>query len=256
MAVDGVGSSTSGSSAINRQTIASNFETFLALLTTQLQHQNPLDPLDTNQFTQQLVAFAGVEQQLRTNENLESLVKLSQVAHNVTAMGFVGAHVTAEGSTTELRDSLAVWYLTTANPAQANISIVDQNGSTVYTETKTLDAGTQSFQWNGKTSTGTYAPDGSYKIVITATDASGQVTPVQTTFSGIVDQVDVSGDEPVLLVGATLITMDQVRSVQRVQYADPGDTGDTGDVGDTGDTGDTGDVGDVDDPDDVSESSE
>lgn len=218
MAIDSVSSSTTSSNAISRQTIASNFETFLTLLTTQLQHQNPLEPLDTNQFTQQLVAFAGVEQQLRTNDNLESLVRLSQVAHNVTAMGFVGMNVTAEGSTTELRDGLAVWYLTAPNPVQAHISVLDQNGSTVFTETKTLDSGTQAYQWNGRTSTGTFAPSGSYKIVVTATDASGQASVVQTSFSGIVDQVDVSGDEPVLLIGATLITMDQIRAVQRAQY--------------------------------------
>ncbi|MCC6946994.1 MAG: hypothetical protein IT539_04420 [Bradyrhizobiaceae bacterium] len=246
MAIDSVGSSTSAGSGITRQTIASNFETFLTLLTTQLQHQNPLDPLDTNQFTQQLVAFAGVEQQLRSNENLESLVKLSQVAHNVTALGFVGTHVTAEGSTTELRDGLAVWYLTSANPVQANISIVDQNGSTVYTETKTLDAGTQPYQWNGRTSTGTMAPSGSYKIVVNATDASGQAASVQTSFSGIVDQVDVSGAEPVLLIGATLITMDQIRSVQRA--ANPDSSGNPGNSGTSGDDSST--------PDETPETSE
>jgi flagellar basal-body rod modification protein FlgD len=217
MAIDAVSSATSsvGKTAASRAMIADNFETFLTLLTTQLQHQNPLDPLDTNQFTQQLVSFAGVEQQLRTNDSLESLIKLSKVGQNATALSFVGLNVTAEGSISELRDGLAVWYVTSPSPAQATISIQDQNGSTVFTETKTLDATTQAYQWNGRTSTGTLAPAGSYKIVITAKDASGQPVNVATSFSGVVDQVDVSGEEPLLLVGATLITMDQIRSVQR-----------------------------------------
>lgn len=221
MAIDGVGASTASSSgsAISRQTIAANFETFLMLLTTQLQNQNPLDPLDTNQFTQQLVSFAGVEQQLRQNEQLESLVKLSKIGQNTTAMSFVGLHVTAEGSTSELRDGLAVWYLSAPSPVQATISVVDQNGSTVFTEQKTLDSGTNPYEWNGRTSTGGIAPAGSYKIVVTAKDASGQTVPVGTSFSGIVDQVDVSGDEPLLLIGATLVTMDQIRSVQRLVEA-------------------------------------
>ena len=218
MAIDGVGASTGTQSATaaSRASIAGNFETFLTLLTTQLQNQNPLDPLDTNQFTQQLVSFAGVEQQLRQNEQLESLVKLSKVAHNTTAMSFVGLHVTAEGSTSELRDGLAVWYLSSSNPAQATISVVDENGSTVFTEQKTLDSGTQPYEWNGRTSTGGIAPAGAYKIVVQAKDAAGNTVPVGTSFSGIVDQVDVSGDEPLLLIGATLITMDQIRSVQRL----------------------------------------
>jgi flagellar basal-body rod modification protein FlgD len=213
-AVSGTGSSTNGT-GISRTTLANNFETFLTLLTTQLQHQNPLDPLDTNQFTQQLVAFAGVEQQLRTNDNLESLVKLSKIAHNATALSFVGLNVTAEGATTELREGLAVWYLSSPRPVQATISIQDANGSTVFTETKTLDATIQSYQWNGRTSTGTIAPPGAYKIVVTAKDAAGQAVAVDTNFSGVVDQVDVSGEEPLLLIGATLVTLDQIRSVQR-----------------------------------------
>lgn len=214
--VDAVGSSTGASSGISRQTLASNFETFLTLLTTQLQHQNPLDPLDTNQFTQQLVAFAGVEQQLRTNDQLGSLLKLQQVGYNVTALGFVGSHVTVDGSTTELRDGLAVWYLSSPSPAQANIEVRDANGSTVYAEQKTLEASTQAFQWDGKTSTGTIAPDGQYTIVVTAKDASGQNVQIGTSFSGVVDQVDISGEEPLLLVGATLTTLDKIRSVQRL----------------------------------------
>ena len=202
-------------SVISRQTIASNFDTFLQLLTTQLKHQNPLDPLDTNQFTQQLVQFAGVEQQLRTNENLEALLKINKVSQNTAALGFVGATVTAEGATTQLRDGLAVWYLSSPRPAQATISILDSNGSTVFTDTQTLDAATQPYQWNGRTSTGQQAPAGPYKIQVTAKDAGGQAVQISTNFSGVVDNVDISGDQPVLLIGATLINLDQVRSVRR-----------------------------------------
>ncbi|MEX0590273.1 MAG: flagellar hook capping FlgD N-terminal domain-containing protein [Xanthobacteraceae bacterium] len=227
-AVSGVGSSTSGT-ATSRAMLTDNFETFLTLLTTQLQNQNPLEPLDTNQFTQQLVSFAGVEQQLRTNDNLEALVKLSKVGQQATALSFVGLHVTAEGSTSELRDGLAVWYLSSPGPAQATISVQDANGSTVFTETKTLDTGTQPYQWNGRTSTGSIAPAGSYKITVTAKDASGQPVTVGTSFSGVVDQVDVSGDEPLLLIGATLITMDQIRSVQRLVPAPGTETPDNPD---------------------------
>ncbi len=209
-------------SVIGRQTIASNFDTFLQLLTTQLRNQNPLDPLDTNQFTQQLVQFAGVEQQLRTNESLEALVKLTKISQNTAALGYVGATITAEGATTQLQDGLAVWYLTSPRPAQATISIMDNNGSTVFTDTATLDATTQAYQWNGRTSTGGLAPAGSYKIVVTAKDASAQAVQVSTNFSGVVDNVDISGDQPVLMIGATLINLDQVRSVRRPTSAAAG----------------------------------
>src|ERR1017187_8555063 len=83
-------------SALNNNTeIASNFTTFLQLLTTQLQNQDPLSPMDTNQFTQQLVEFASVEQQMKSNDSLTTLVSLEQAAQSTQALALVGATVVA-----------------------------------------------------------------------------------------------------------------------------------------------------------------
>src|SRR5437588_2979972 len=102
-------SSTSNSVGIDKNTLAGNFQTFLTLLTTQLKNQNPLDPLDTNQFTQQLVQFAGVEQQINMNTQLQSLVSLQQTAQNSQALGFVGKTVTVKGTTAPLTNGQAQW---------------------------------------------------------------------------------------------------------------------------------------------------
>src|SRR6187402_248688 len=103
MAVSSVGSSSGGSAlASSRQTIAQNFDTFLQLLTTQLKNQNPLDPLDTNQFTQQLVQFTGVEQQLKTNEFLEAMMLANQNSGKSNAVGYIGKTITASGVKSEL----------------------------------------------------------------------------------------------------------------------------------------------------------
>src|SRR5499427_10571735 len=90
------------SNALDNTEIASNFTTFLQLLTTQLKNQNPLDPLDTNQFTQQLVQFAQVEQQLKSNSELSTLVSLQQTAQNTQALNFVGQTVAVDGDTAPL----------------------------------------------------------------------------------------------------------------------------------------------------------
>src|SRR5438034_10626821 len=104
--------STSASSvAVDKQTIAGNFDTFLKLLTTQLKNQNPLDPLDTNQFTQQLVQFAQVEQQLKSNDQLAALVSLQKTAQATAALGFVGQTVGVDGNTAPLADGKATWNL-------------------------------------------------------------------------------------------------------------------------------------------------
>src|SRR5258707_4707366 len=103
------GSSGSSLSSTTDATLAGNFQTFLTLLTTQLQNQNPLDPLDTNQFTQQLVQFASVEQQLKTNDQLTTLVSLQQTAQSTQALTFVGKTAVVDGSTAVLTNGSAAW---------------------------------------------------------------------------------------------------------------------------------------------------
>src|SRR5215475_2890830 len=127
-------SSSSGSTlgTTTDQSIAGNFQTFLTLLTTQLQNQNPLDPLDTNQFTQQLVEFAGVEQQLKTNDSLQALVTAQQTAQATQALEFVGKTAIVAGNTTALTSSKATWELNVPTTSTINISIANSAGQTVY----------------------------------------------------------------------------------------------------------------------------
>src|SRR5512146_3413480 len=81
---------TTGGSIVSDPMIASNFTTFLQMLTTQLKNQDPTSPMDTNQFTQQLVQFAQVEQQMKSNSQLEALVSLQKTAQSTQALGYVG----------------------------------------------------------------------------------------------------------------------------------------------------------------------
>src|SRR3954452_9983020 len=116
--------STTGSSstAINHAEIASNFTQFLQLLTTQLKNQNPLSPLDTNQFTQQLVSFAQVEQQINMNTSLNSLASLQQTSQMNAALGFLGQNVTVKGDTARLTNRQSGWSSVTATPGAPSFS--------------------------------------------------------------------------------------------------------------------------------------
>src|SRR6195952_833699 len=102
-------------------TLAGNFQTFLTLLTTQLQNQNPLDPLDNNHFTQQLVQFAGVEKQLKTNDQLTTLVSLQQTAQSTQALTFVGKTAVVDGSTATMSNAAATWQL--GVPTNSNVPV-------------------------------------------------------------------------------------------------------------------------------------
>lgn len=214
--VDGVSSTTSSGSSLgtSRQTIADNFDTFLQLLITQLKNQNPLEPLDTNQFTQQLVQFTSVEQQLKTNEFLEAMMQSSQNANNAQAVGYVGKTVTVSGTTTDLVDGQATWIYRIDNPAQnTNVTIKDANGNVVYTESLSLKAGTDRIVWDGTTTTGEKLTSGTFTITIDARNVNGQYVPVTTEMMGVVDGVDVSGTEPYILIGDLRLPLSSVTAV-------------------------------------------
>ena len=204
---------TTSASSGDQQMIAGNFQLFLQLLTTQLKNQDPTSPLDTNQFTQQLVQFASVEQQLKTNTNLDALVALNKSQQATSSLSFVGTKVIADGSATEYKDGVAVWNVTSPSVATANISIIDSNGNTVWTDKQTLQQGIQSYAWNGRTSTGQLAPEGSYTIKVDAVDTTGAQVTTSTDFSGTVTGVDLTGAQPLLLIGSTYLRIDQIKGI-------------------------------------------
>jgi flagellar basal-body rod modification protein FlgD len=222
MAVGGVGGSSSSNSALNqsRATIAENFDTFLQILTTQLKNQNPLDPLDTNQFTQQLVQFTGVEQQLKTNEFLEAMMTATQNSGNSQAVSYVGKIVSAEGNKTELVDGAAKWHFAVDKPATITATVRDMNGNVVYTKTGSVEQGESIFTWNGIGNDDRAKPDGSYSISIEARDRDGKLIDVATEMTGEVTGVDFSGSEPVLIVGSGRVNLSAVIAVRQKTAAD------------------------------------
>jgi flagellar basal-body rod modification protein FlgD len=203
------------SSAVDNSTIAGNFTTFLQLLTTQLQNQNPLDPLDTNQFTQQLVEFAQVEQQLKSNDELSTLVSLQQSAQATSALNLVGATVVVNGQTAQLANGSATWTLTASKPTTATISIADSTGQTAYTGKMALNAGSNTFTWNGQGNDGKAWPAGNYTISTTGVDANGQTSTISTQVQAPVDSVDLTQTPPVLSVNGQNYTMDKIQKIVR-----------------------------------------
>lgn len=209
--------STTASSAAKTATaaagIANNFNEFLTLLTTQLQNQNPLSPLDTNQFTQQLVMFAQVEQQLNANDSLSTLVSLQQSSQSTQALSFVGQTVTLNGTTATLSNGSAGWTLNSPSAGNASISVMSSTGQTVFSGNYTIGSGTQNFNWNGTGNDGTTWPDGKYTISVTAKDSAGNPIAVSTQVVGKVSSVDLTKNPPLLEVGGQSYTIDQVQSV-------------------------------------------
>src|SRR3954451_16663157 len=206
--------STASKAGVDTSTIAGNFQTFLTLLTTQLQNQDPLSPLDTNQFTQQLVQFASVEQQLKTNDQLTTLVSLQQTAQSTQALGFVGKTAVVDGSTTNLVKGAANWTLSVPTNSSVAITIANSTGQNVFSGTYPVTAGAnQAFAWDGKGNDGTQWPDGKYAMAATGLDASGNPVAVSTQIQGVVNSVDLTQSPPLLSINGQTYTVNQIKSI-------------------------------------------
>ena len=194
--------------------IAGDFDTFLKILTTQLQNQNPLEPLDTNEFTSQLVQFSVVEQEIKSNQNLERLIALQGASAFAGVVSYIGKEVVAAGSETNLSNGSASWsFNLTQDAPTTKITIRNELGAIVKTETISADFGSNSYLWDGKTLTGGAAPDGLYSITVEATDADDNRVDVSTTVKGIVDGIDLSGNEPFLTISGVNIKLSSVREI-------------------------------------------
>jgi flagellar basal-body rod modification protein FlgD len=211
-----VAAATNGAStAVDAETLTKNFSQFLTLLTTQLKNQNPLDPLDTNQFTQQLVQFAQVEQQLKQNDQLATLVSLQKTAQATAALDFVGQTVVVDGATASLANGQANWSLNVPKPATVTINIRNSTGQNVFSASYTMQAGINDFTWDGKSSNGTQWPAGNYTMTVTAKDTAGQSVAVPTEVEGVVNSVDLTKSPPLLSVAGQDFTLDKVKRVVR-----------------------------------------
>lgn len=163
-----------------RTRLTENFDTFLTLLTAQMQNQDPLDPLKTNEFTSQLVQFSSVEQAIETNRLLEQLVSASGADSLTALVDYIGKTVSANGDTQTLLDDTAQWRYTLDRAADAvEIRVLDDLGRTVYSEIGQNAPGIHDFTWNGQNSAGVEQDTGrNYTLQVTAVDASGNpITP-------------------------------------------------------------------------------
>ena len=171
--------------------LADNFNTFLSLLTTQLKNQDPTSPLDSNQFTQQLVQLTGVEQQLNANTLLKQVVANTSSGIS-TAVTLIGKTVKAVSDTANLSNGQAQWtYNLPSNASDLKIQVLDANGNIVHAEAPSnLKAGDHAISWNGKNLLGTQLPNGgTYTLRVTATDPSGAQLATTTYVQGVVTGV-------------------------------------------------------------------
>ncbi|HEY7764405.1 MAG TPA: flagellar hook assembly protein FlgD [Aestuariivirgaceae bacterium] len=188
--------------------LAANVDTFLLLLTAQLRNQDPLEPMDTNEFTQQLVQFSQVEQQINSNKNLESLIALTKAGSAADAVSYLGKTLTLTDGMAALINGEARWiYALDNDAATATLTILDARGQVVHTTQAELDAGVHSFDWNGLGNGGVPLPPGPYKLMVIAKTSDGVSIGTRVASQGVISEVDLTGNEPILMIGPLGVPM-------------------------------------------------
>jgi flagellar basal-body rod modification protein FlgD len=197
--------------------LADNFNTFLTLLTTQLKNQDPTAPLDSNQFTQQLVQMTGVEQQLNTNSLLQQVV--SNTSGGVSgAVAMIGTDVRATSTTANLTNGQAQWvYNLPAGAADLKVQVLDANGNIVAAQAPTdMSSGDHTFTWNGQNLAGSQlANGGTYTLQVTATDASGTALTTSSFVQGLVTGVTQNNGAASIIVNGSTVPVSSVVSVNK-----------------------------------------
>jgi len=200
--------------------LANDFDTFLTLLTSQLQNQDPLSPVDSTQFVDQLVQFSGVEQQINQNKNLETLISQSEVTSSTAAVSFIGREAVLSSATAPLQQGSARWsYALDREASQNTIVISDTDGKVVYETTGETATGLHEFVWDGLDNSGNQLADGAYNIQITASDTDGTAVGVATSITGIITGVDFANGEPALLMGDIRVSFADILSVRQQNAA-------------------------------------
>lgn len=213
------GTATNGGSAITQQGttaltgLSTNFNQFLAMLMTQLQHQDPTQPLDANQFTSQLVQYSSVEQQIATNTNLTKLIQLTQANQIEQSAAMLGKQATVSASQLTLQNGGARINFNTRTAEPVTIGIYNAAGTLLRSATVKSVAGTNAWQWNGKSSNGTTLPDGAYTVTVNSIDAQGQTAAVPFTVTGTVTSVQNQNGTVQLQMGGLAVPFTAIQSV-------------------------------------------
>ena len=213
-------------SAQSRSSISADFNNFLLILTTQLQNQDPLSPTDTHEFTNQLVLFAGVEQEIQQNGNLEELIGLQSANQAIGALSYIGQEVEAEGQIFNIEEgqSATLGFELSDTPDAASITVTDIAGNIAFIASlEDVDFGYNTFEWDGKDITGQQVPAGIYSFQINAVNEDDQPIDVEHSTSAVVDGVESDDEGTFVTSGALSIALDKIFAVRPAPVVTPDD---------------------------------
>ena len=215
--IEGIGTENQTASRSAKTTLAGDMNAFLLLLTTQLKNQDPLSPLEPTEFTSQLVQFAGVEQQIATNDNMEKLIKIENTALASAVVGFIGTEVTADtGGQLPLQNGEATFeYTLTNNASNVVMTISDANGRVVFTKAGDASPDTHEVIWDGKDGSGQTMPDGAYALSITPIAFPGSTISHTSRVKAVITGVSMANGTTTMEANDVPIPLEKIETVRK-----------------------------------------
>lgn len=215
MEISTIGNTPRSAAASGAANLSQTFDSFLLLLTTQLQNQDPLDPMDSSEFTKQLVQFTGVEQSIATNSNLEQLIAMFRASEFSGAVQYIGKSIEASGATTALANGAAEWsYAIPGQTSETTLKIVNDKGLTVFSTPGKIGTGSHGFVWDGNDTAGNPAPNGDYTLIVRSIDQNGDDVDVSINLIGRVTGVQSEAGETQLTIGGVAVALKDILSVK------------------------------------------
>lgn len=198
------------------QKLSGDLDNFLLLLTTQLKNQDPSEPMDTNEFTNQLVQFTVAEQGVNTNQNLEKLIDLQKGSQFQDALGYIGKDVDAKGNAGELANGYGNFIYSLDAPANTvSIVVSDGAGRAVFSGQGPTEKGKNRVVWDGINSfNGQKEAEGTYFINVIAKNAAGETVTSKTFTTGTVTSAEMQGTDMVLNVAGTSVKLADIDAVR------------------------------------------
>jgi len=193
--------------------VEADFDTFLSLLTAQLQNQDPLEPVNSTDFVAQLAQFSAVEQQVQTNNALTSIVGLLGGGDVSSLASWLGAAVQAAAPV--LFDGSPVALTTTPTPDATQSSLVVRNQAGDVISRQPVDSADKQISWNGLDLNGVTAPEGLYSFTVESANGTEILPTQQAAGFTKVEEVRIDGDAPVLVLqGGDTVGLDDVLAVR------------------------------------------
>jgi len=209
-----LGSRSTATAESGAAAISSDFDTFLQMMTAQIQNQDPLNPIESTDFAVQLATFSGVEQQVLTNDLLTQMANDSSLTGLADFAGWVGqeARATSFGYWGGTNVTIATQVADGATGAQ--LLIRDENGAEVYREPMPIDA--TIIEWDGKDSDGKVLPHGAYQFdVVNLEDGTAVSEQPAQVYSRVVEVQANGGTNQIILEGGISVLASDISALRQ-----------------------------------------